>query len=174
MKEHNFEAEDIAKIDIDVPPGATWRVVCQPSEVKWNPQTVQDCQFSLPYVVATAAYDKDIFLNSYTPQARARQHVRDLMARISAREDSSLSPFAVRVHTTLKNRKKFSKEYTYVKGHPQNPFTEQELVSKLKKCVPYSAYKLSDKVVDSLIKALLNLEEVDDVVSALILPLTPK
>jgi len=174
MREHKFEAEDIAGIDIDVTPTNRF-ILCTPEEIKWNPQTVPECQFSLPYIVATAAYDKDVFLSSYTPQARARKEVRELMTKISAREDPSLPVVpASRVHTTLKDGRRFSKEYLYVKGHPKNPFTEQELIDKFKKCVPYSAYKLNDAVVDSLIKACLNLEEIDDVVSALLLPLTPE
>ena len=172
MKENNVKVEDIATIDLDE--SSTNLNVYTPREVRWNPQTVPECQFSLPYVVATAAYDKEVFLNSYTSQAMARQDVRDLMTRISVREEPSLPPFAARVNTTLKDGRKYSKEYIFVKGHPKNPFTEQELVNKFKKCVPYSAYELSDGVVDSVIKALLSLEEVDDVVSALLLPLTPK
>lgn len=172
MREHNFKVEDIANIDIDQS-SINWSFVCIPREVKWNPQTVPECQFSLPYAVATAAHDKEVFLNSYTPQSRARRGVRDLMTRISAKEEPSLPPYAARVNTTLKNGRKYSKEYIYLKGHPKNPFTEQELIDKFKKCVPYAAYKLSDEVVDSVVKTLLNLEEIDDVVSALLFPLTP-
>jgi len=173
MREHNFKAGDIAEIHTDQC-SRNWAVVCIPEEVKWNPQTVPECQFSLPYTVATAAYDKDIFLDSYTPQAMARRDVRDLMTMISAKEEPSLAEFAARVHTTLKNGRKYSKEYIYVKGHPSNPFTEQELIDKFKRCVPYSACKLGDAVTDSVIKALLSLEKVDDIVDALLLPLTPK
>ena len=173
MGEHDFKAEDIANINIDES-SINWAVVCEPREEKWRPQTVAECQFSLPYAVATAAYDKEVFLSSYTPQARTRQDVRDLMTRISAREDSSLPAWAARINTTLKNGRRYSKEYIFVKGHPKNPFTEQELIDKFKKCVPYSAYKLSDGVVDSVIKALLGLEKVDNVISALLLPLTPR
>lgn len=172
MAEHNFGGGDIASIDIDES-SVNWAAVCTPREVKWNPQTVAECQFSLPYVVATAAYDKEVFLNSYTPQARARQDVRDLMRKIRSREDPRLPEWAARVKTILKDGRKYSKEYIYVKGHPKNPFTEEELVDKFKKCVPYSAYKLSDAIADSLLEALFRLEKVDDVVSALLLPLTP-
>ena len=174
MREHNFKAEDIAGIEIDVTPTNRF-ILCTPEEVKWDPQTVPECQFSLPYVVATAAYDKDIFLNSYTPQARARKEVRELMTRITVKEDASLPVVpASRVHTMLKDGRKFSTECLFVKGHPQKPFTEHDLIDKFKKCVPYSAYKLNKAVVDSLIKACLNLEKVDDVVSALLLPLIPE
>lgn len=173
MKMRNFRAEDIANIDFDES-SINWSTVCEPREVKWNPQTIPECQFSLPYSVATAVYDKGVFPNAYTVEARSRQDIHALMTRISAKEELRLPPFAARINTTLKDGGKYSGEYIYVKGHPKNPLTEQELIDKFKKCVPYSAYKLSDKVVDSLIEALLNLEGVDDVVRALLIPLTPK
>lgn len=173
MEEHNFAVKDIATIDIDVSP-VIWAAICIPKEERWNPQTVPECQFSLPYTVATAAFDKDVFLNSFTPEARVRQDVRELMTKISAKENPSLPSFAVRVNTKLKNGRKYSKEYLYAKGHPKKPFIEKELINKFKKCVPYSAYKLDDRAVDSLIKTILNLEKTDDVMGSILYPLTPK
>jgi 2-methylcitrate dehydratase PrpD len=171
MEEHNFAAEDIASIHINLSfPG--WPM-CLPRELKWNPKTVPECQFSLPYAMATAAYDRKMFLDSYTPEAMSRQDVRELMPRISASEDLSLPNLAARVRITLKSGQEFFKEKLFFKGHPRNPMTEQELIDKFKKCVPYSAYKLSDEVADSVIKTILNLEEVKDVVDALLLPVTP-
>ena len=81
--------------------------------------------------------------------------------------------WATRLHTTLKDGRKISEEYIYVKGHPKNPFTDDDLIDKLKKCVPYSAYRLSDEAVDAVIKSILNLDKSKDVVGDLILPLTP-
>jgi 2-methylcitrate dehydratase PrpD len=171
MKEHEFQVEDIASIQIDESsPG--WQM-CLPKELKWNPQTVAECQFSLPYVVAIAAYNKDLFLDAYSSQTMARRDVRDLMTRISAAEDPSLPDLAARVNTTLKDGKKISSQSINVKGHPDKPMTEQELIDKFKRCVPYSAYKLSDEAVDSVIKAIMKLDKVDDLVNALILPLIP-
>ena len=174
MKEHDFTVEDIAHIHIDAGSDPTWTIVCIPKEEKWNPQTAHECQFSLPYTMAIAAYDKEITLESFSPEARTRKEVRELMARVSATEDPSLPTWGVRVHTTLKDGRKYSREVPHAKGHPKIPFTESELIDKFKACVPYTAYKLSDKVVDSVINTLLNLEAVDDVVSDLILPLTPR
>jgi 2-methylcitrate dehydratase PrpD len=124
--------------------------------------------------VATAAFDKDVFLNSYTPEARARQDVRELMTRISARQDPDLPSFGVRVNTSLKDGRQFSKDCPYSKGQPMKPFTEQELVKRFKKCVPYAACKLDDAAVDSVIKAILDLENNEDVMGSLLVPLTPK
>jgi 2-methylcitrate dehydratase PrpD len=142
--------------------------------MKWNPGNIPECLFSLPYSVATAVHDRGVFLDSFRPEAITREEVRNLMPKISAQEDSSLPNWAARVHTTLRDGRKFSGDYIYGKGHPLNPLTEQELIDKFRMCVPYSAYKLSDEVVNSVIEALLHLEEIDDIVTALILPLTPR
>jgi 2-methylcitrate dehydratase PrpD len=171
MKENNFKAEDISGIHVDAsPPG--WQI-STPKELKWNPRTVAECQFSMPYVLAIAAYTGKVFLDSYTPEAMARRDVRQLMTCISVSEDKNLPNLAARIHVTLKDGRKFSRENIYMKGHPKNPLTEQELVEKFKKCVPYCAFKISDDVADSIIQAILKLEEIDDIVGTLLLPLTP-
>ncbi|MFC1929051.1 MmgE/PrpD family protein [Chloroflexota bacterium] len=170
MKEHKFKADDIAKIDIV----GTYYPGIETRKAMWNPRTVPECQFSLPYTVATAAYTGDVFLDSYTPQARASNDVCDLMTRISARDDFNLPPSASRINTTLKDGRTFSKECLYAKGHHQNPFTKEDLAEKFRKCARYSAYELSDTVINSVIDSTLHLEKVNDGVSALLVPLTPK
>ena len=172
MEEEGFTAGDIDSMHIDQPP-LSWTIVCEPVEEKWHPQTQAACQFSLPYTVATAAYTGDVFLESYTPEAMGRQDVRDLMGRITASEDPSLPMWAARLHTKLKDGRELERECISIKGQPQKPFTDADLVAKFRKCVPYAACKLSDKTVDAVIETLMNLEKVDDVVSDLILPLTP-
>ena len=121
----------------------------------------------MPYVVAVAACNREVFLEAYTPETRARQDIRELMTKIYAREDPGLPKWAARVTTTLKDGRKYSQEYLHVKGHPQNPFTEKELVEKFKKCVPFSVYKLSPETIESMIYSLLNLEKVEDVVEGI-------
>jgi 2-methylcitrate dehydratase PrpD len=172
MREHGFKAEEISRIHVEVSP-TTLTMVCRPIEAKWNPSTVPDCQFSLPYTVASAAHEGRLFLDAYTPEAMARHDVRHLMTRISATADPNLPSLAARVTTTLKNGKVCAKEYIYVKGHPKNPFTERELIERFKMCVPYSVYNLSDPVVDSVIETILHLEHVHDVTNDVIVPLTP-
>ncbi len=170
---YKFLPEDIANIHIDECT-LNWSVVAEPHEGKWNPQTVPECQFSLPYVVATAAYDGEVFLTSFTPQARARPEVRELMTRITAAEDSSLPWLACRVTTTLKDGRKYSNEHNYPRGHPKSAATEQDLVSKFSRCSEYSAYPLSAEVQSSMVEDILNLERVSDVESALLMPLVPR
>jgi 2-methylcitrate dehydratase PrpD len=172
MRRHGFRAADIAEIHIAVSTSG-WRTVCEPKEKKWDPHTVPECQFSLPYAVATAAFDDMVFLDSYTAEARERSDVRELMSRIFASEDSGISGWGARVKTTLRDGRVIENEYAHVKGHPKNPFGENDFIEKFRMCVPHSAYPLSKEVVASLIDSVLNLDAVDDVESALLIPLTP-
>ena len=173
MEHYNFQADEIRSIKVDQPP-TSWQLTCVPKDVKWNPQTASDGQFSLPYAVAAAAYDKKIFLDSFTPQKMARTPVRELMARISARMDPALPPWSARVTTRLRSGRQYSQEYIYIKGHAKNPATEQELVNKFHDCVPYSAFTMEPARVDSIIDSVLNLEHVNDIKKALLLPLMPR
>lgn len=172
MGTHGFSADDIASISIEVStPG--WRAVCEPVERTWDPQTVHQCQFSLPYAVATAAVDGTVFVDSYDEEVRRRPQVRALMERITAVEVPGTPDWGARLHTTLYDGRTFSSEHLQVKGHPANPFGEQDLIDKLHRCVPYSAYPLDEETVAGLVKHVLHLDLSDDVVADLLIPLTP-
>lgn len=169
MEKFNFNGEDIASIHVTLHSINITGVM----KDKWYPQTYHDCQFSLPYLVATAAYSKNVFLDSFTPEAMAHKGVRDLMTRISVSGDQSLGQHEHRIHVTLKDGRDYSGEAVHLKGSRENPLSEEEFINKFKKSVHYSAYKLSDEVVDTMIKEVLSLEKVDDVVNTLLAPLTP-
>ena len=202
MGDNKFAIADIEHITVDLPP-VGWQLLCagksgsedkwvEPCESmgasqenldggraiedKWNPKSAYDCQFSLPFLIATAAIDNDVFLTSFEEDTRNRTNVRDLMKIISATEDTSLPAWSGRVTTTLKDGRKLSDIYLYeeLKGTSKNPYTEEELVAKFKKSVPYSVYQFSDSVIDSVIDTILNLEKSQDIVKDLVLPLMPR
>ncbi|OFZ89358.1 MAG: 2-methylcitrate dehydratase [Betaproteobacteria bacterium RIFCSPLOWO2_12_FULL_62_58] len=172
METHHFKAEDIERIQLEVG-SVNWNVVTVPMAEKWQPQTVPQCQFSLPYVLATVVHDRGIFLDAYTTEARKRTDVRNFMTKISAELDEKLPPLGTRVITYLKNGKKISGEYTVEKGHPDNPLSVEDVKNKFRKCVPYAAVPLNSQVVETVIKNVLNLDRVEDVVREIILPLVP-
>ncbi len=172
MQENGFKVADIERVSFDEST-INWLTVCIPEEVKFNPQTVPECQFSLPYVVATAALGYEVLPAAYAPAARARSDVREFMSKISAVEDPGLPIYTARAHVFLRDGRSFSQDCLYIKGHPRNPFTLPELIRKFRQCVPYSAYKLEESTVQSLLDSMLNLEKVDDITRALIIPITP-
>ena len=173
---HDFKADDIDTIHIEQAP-LGYHLIGTPEmkEKRWNPKDIYEFQYSLPFVVASAAYDGDVFITSFEEKARNRSEVRNLMSRISVSADEQMPVWAARLTTTLKNGKKYTNEFFArdVKGHPENMFSEKELIEKFKKSVPYSIYKIPEKSIDSLIDAILNMEKVQDVVDTVINPLVP-
>ncbi len=71
MKVNAFNSDDVAGIEVEV--SSADQSLRIPIDAQRNPQTEPECQFSLPYVVATAALDGDVFIDSYTHKAISRQ-----------------------------------------------------------------------------------------------------
>jgi 2-methylcitrate dehydratase PrpD len=170
MQKYSFTYEDIQTIKLEESV-INWVIVGHPYDVKWNPQSIPECQFSLPYTVAAAAYLGNFFLDAYISENIHSPAIRELMTKISVIKNNSLPPYAARVTTTLKNNKVYSGVYTLVKGHPETPFTDSELINKFKKCCSYSFNIFDSSVIDKVTKRILSIEKVEDVVKELILPL---
>jgi 2-methylcitrate dehydratase PrpD len=173
MSDHGFDASAIAAIHVELCP-VNWWGVAFPVEMRWHPQSAHECQFSLPYVISYAAHEKAVPLDAYSVHSMSRADIREMMTRITATEDKSLPAWASRIHTTLRDGRSFTREVTQFKGHPRNPLHEEELIAKFKKCASYSAFRPIDARLSSVIDAILNLEDVQDVASTIVLPLTPR
>jgi 2-methylcitrate dehydratase PrpD len=172
MEEHGFKPQDIAKVHGDISVAA-W-MICTPTEAKWNPQTEYDAQFSFPYTVATAAFEKKFFMEEYKEPARARRDVRELMTKVTAAKDPELGDFVTRLTVPLKDGREFTKVCSIVKGCSEKPFSWEDIKDRAKSLAPYSAYKVGDETLDLLIERVRTLEAVEDVVEEVMLPITPR
>lgn len=174
MKAHHLKKEDIASIDFYMPE-VSMEMLDGPIEEKLNPADEYECQFSLPYMIATAIEDGEILPKSYRSEARARQSVHDFMPKVHLIRRDGIKPWAADIElTTVQGRviKMFS-DPDLIRGSLQNQFSEDDYIDKFKKLVPYSVYPLSDDKVDTLIDTILNLDKSEDVLKDVVLPLTP-
>jgi 2-methylcitrate dehydratase PrpD len=96
------------------------------------------------------------------------------MHKISAKKNPDLPSWGSKAKVVLNDGREFSSEFhaENIKGSPKNPLSKEEHVEKFRKCVPYCAFKLGDKEVDSIIDAILNLEQITNVEDAILKPLT--
>lgn len=172
MQKYQFSVDDIANIHIDQCT-MNWKIAAQPKEEKWNPQSEEDCQFSIPFVAATAAKDRRVFVESYYPEKRERAELRELMTRINVQEDSSLPILAARVKITLSDGSSYGDKYIHIKGSTENPFERQDYLDKFNACRIHSACPLVDDVADKLADSLFSLERVADIEAALVTPVIP-
>ena len=51
----------------------------------------------------------------------------------------------------------------YVKGHPKNPMTMDDMIEKFRACLPFSATPISEDRMNEIVSTVANLEQVDDV-----------
>ena len=78
---HGVTPEAIAGIVVEVAPMCA-AVVVEPRDVRFNPRTIVDAQFSLPYVVACALATGQVDLGSFSAERLRDSTVRRLMARL--------------------------------------------------------------------------------------------
>lgn len=170
IADNNIKSENIKGIQVNICPEA-YHWVGLPE--RWHPVGMVDCQFSLPYAVATAALKGKVFLDDYTEAERSRADVRELMSKITASLDKELPTWAAKVTLMLKDGTQYSQQCDYAKGAPENPLTRDELIEKFKLCASFSYLPLSDELVNKLINKLEHLENVEDVGEEILALITP-
>jgi 2-methylcitrate dehydratase PrpD len=144
-------------------------MVCQPVDRKRNVASFKEALFSLPYGVASALVRGHVSLEDFTEEAIQDPEVRAVANKvfpyvdpdINAKYGRNLGPQVVEV--IMKNGRKRSRRVDFVKGHPQNPMTMEEYEEKFRECVSFSGRPIGEEKVSALIKAVKELDTLDDV-----------
>lgn len=146
-----------------------------PIEEKLNPQDTYQCQFSVPFIIATMLYDGDIMPVSFKGDAIFRENIREFMKKVSLEKDESLPEWYSKVILTTKDGRRFEKTTgpEELKGSIQNRYSEEELIEKFKKLITYSILQQDESEWDKLIENTLRLEEQKDVVDDIVKYLIP-
>ncbi len=103
-----------------------------------EPETPLAARLSVPYNVAVAALDGEVFLDQFTPERLADPELRDVCRRVKLRPDEvseGLYPdtTAASVVVKLRDGRRLATRVDYPKGHPRNPVTLPELVTKFQR-----------------------------------------
>jgi 2-methylcitrate dehydratase len=134
MQKNNLVAEDLAEIHIQTTTrGAD--ILSDPS--KYDPQTKETADHSLPYCIAAAAADGGVWPTSFEEEKLFDPRIRALLKKIkvvSNAEIDGLFPGVKRAIATLTTNdgKVFSETVDHAKGSPQNPMTDDDLVAKFR------------------------------------------
>jgi 2-methylcitrate dehydratase len=125
--------EDIESIDVQTYWNAWSEIASEPA--KWDPQTRETADHSLPYLLAVTLVDGNV-----TPATFALERIRDprlrpLMNKIKVSENpefSKLFPEAVMsvIEVVTRSGEKLVERATYPKGHTRNPMSDQEVEAK--------------------------------------------
>jgi 2-methylcitrate dehydratase PrpD len=167
VREHRIEPDQIDQVQAVVTSQEVYNFVCDPIDVKRNPRTLVDAQFSLPYTVALAMVKKNVSLNDFTWEAIREEEVlsvaRKVQVVLKPIEGRAVLPAPGIIEVRTADGKRFSKEVRFVKGHPENPNSIEDCLDKLKACIEYSRCEKILTHYPRLCDLLLNLENLGDI-----------
>jgi 2-methylcitrate dehydratase PrpD len=120
---------DVARIDILLGPFSS-DLVAEPEDRKRAIETLVDAQFSV-YFAAAVALQGDLTWPSY---ARHMQDgaTRDLMSRVYARPDASLTQYGTQVLITLRDGRSFEGAAENPRGEPDDPLSFKDVSVKFR------------------------------------------
>ena len=86
MREQKLDASQIGRIEVAVLE-AGWGIVAEPRAKKYNPESVVDAQFSMPFGAAVAAIDGAAGLDQFTVEKARSPKIRELMGKVALVKD---------------------------------------------------------------------------------------
>jgi 2-methylcitrate dehydratase len=132
------DVADIAHIDVDTYFLAYSEIGSEPA--KWNPQTRETADHSLPFLIAAALIDGDITPGSFTAERIADPQLRCLLPLIQVNENPEFTarfPGELRCRITIRlaNGNVLVRETSYPYGHAMNPLSDDELNLKFDRLI---------------------------------------
>jgi len=102
---------------------------------RFDPQTRETADHSIPYLVVAALIDGEISDESFSREKYRGKKALGLLKKTSMAEDSEYTvlwpdPFCCRIEITMKDGSLISRYRTNPKGHPSNPMSDAELDAK--------------------------------------------
>jgi len=134
MQKNGLVAEDLAKIHIQTTArGAD--ILSDPS--KYDPQTKETADHSLPYCLAAVAADGGVYPNSFEQEKLFDPRIRTLLGKIKVvanDEIDAMFPGTKRAIAKINTNdgREFVETVDHAKGSPDNPLSDDELIAKFR------------------------------------------
>ena len=157
-----FDRDDLERIRIQTYGVAVRNAAGEPQ--KWNPQTRETADHSLPYVVAVALTDGALTAASFDAKRMGDPLLRLLMRKIEVSEDPDATrnypaQQPARMEIELRSGRRLTRAADYPKGHSRNPLTDNELERKF---MGLTSGALSQTRQASMLERLWRFEELEN------------
>jgi 2-methylcitrate dehydratase PrpD len=132
--EHDIHPDDVQRVEIAALE-AGWPLVCEPPERKYQPDSIVDAQFSMPFGAAVALIYRAAGLQQFTEENLRSPEITDLMGRVVLTKDLRIEKcfpqeWGTHVSIALKDGRSLESWLHHPKGDPQNPLSWDELWTK--------------------------------------------
>ena len=159
IRDQIADRNQIEKISIDI--SEIGRILSADTKAKWDPQTRETADHSLPYIVVSALVDGQVDRSTFD-EVNFRDPLKlDLVQKVEVRTDPQFTRdyprlLSVRVEVQLKNGSKLSKQIDAPKGHVLDPLSDEEVNEKFQNLVEG---KCKQAQINSGLRSLWHLEK---------------
>jgi 2-methylcitrate dehydratase len=131
---------------------------------KYDPQTKETADHSLPYCLAAVAADGGVYPNSFEQEKLFDPRIRALLKKIKVvanPEIDAMFPGTKRAIATITTNdgRRFERTVDHAKGSPENPMTDDELIAKFR---ANTAGVLGSSRQDQIIEATWGFDAITD------------
>ncbi len=136
VKENDLQPDQVEKVRLGILRAGA-RLIVEPKEVKYHPQSIVDAQFSMPFGAAVALLYRKAGLREFHPSKISSREVKRMMERVECVEDPDLErtypkQWSSKVEILTKSGKTHLTKIEYPKGDPENPLSWEEVIEKFK------------------------------------------
>ena len=134
VKENNLRPEQVKKIKVGVLRAGS-HLIAQPIESKYNPQSIVDAQFSMPFGAAAALLYGKAGLNEFQPATILSRPVKETIRKVECIIDPELDrtfpkQWRATAEILTQDEKRYSTTVEYPKGDPENPLSWEEMIER--------------------------------------------
>jgi 2-methylcitrate dehydratase PrpD len=168
VERYHLRPSDIKEIHVGVNRQA-YNLVVEPMEVKYDPHETAAAQFSIPFTQGTVILKKKAFIDDFTLEEIRNIQVLEIAKKVKAFVDPEIERKAsdrstpAKVMIVTNEGKEFHELVDFIKGHPNNPVSMDELIDKFKMCNALATQPISDRRITEVVEAIQMLEKLDDV-----------
>ena len=134
VNENNLRPEQVKKIKVGVlRAGAP--LIAEPIESKYNPQSIVDAQFSMPFGATAALLYGKAGLKEFQLSTIQSRPVREMMRKVECIVDPELDrtfpkQWRATAEILTEDEKRYSTTVEYPKGDPENPLSWEEMIER--------------------------------------------
>lgn len=164
VREKRIQSADIESVTLVV--GQQGKVLCVPEENRKKPQKQIEAKFSLPFTAGVALNKGNVTLSDFTTESIQDPKVLAMAQKVGWRFDKERKSEGIEpgvIEVNVKGGEVFSQRVDFAYGHPKNPISMDDLITKFKECCNYSRKPLSQGTIERVVDLITHLDKVEDI-----------